>query len=58
MPKMKVVVEALKDAGLRDNVKVMIGDAPVTDKYAAEIGADIYASDAASAATHAKQSVI
>ena len=58
MPKMKVVVEALKDAGLRDNVKVMIGGAPVTDKYAAEIGADIYASDAASAATRAKQAVI
>jgi len=54
MPKMKATVEALKEAGLRDSVKVMIGGAPVTDKYAAEIGADIYAPDASSAATRAK----
>ncbi len=57
MPKMKVVVEALKEAGLRDQVKVMIGGAPITNQYAREIGADIYAADAASAATRAKQSI-
>ena len=55
MPKMKDTVEALKEAGLRDRVKVMIGGAPVTDKYAGDIGADLYAPDASSAATRAKQ---
>jgi len=54
MPRMKDVVEALKQSGLRDNVKVMIGGAPITDKYAHDIGADIYAPDAASAAARAK----
>ena len=58
MPKMKDVVEALKEAGLRDSVKVMIGGAPVTDKYAHDIGADVYAPDASSAATRAKQAVL
>ena len=57
MPKMKDVIEALKEAGLRDSVKVMIGGAPVTDKYAHDIGADVYAPDASSAATRAKQAV-
>jgi 5-methyltetrahydrofolate--homocysteine methyltransferase len=42
---------------LRDSVKVMIGGAPVTDKYAHDIGADVYAPDASSAATRAKQAV-
>lgn len=54
MPKMKTTIEALNAAGLRGNVKVMIGGAPVTEKYAAEIGADFYAPDASSAATRAK----
>src|SRR5512136_2781274 len=58
MPKMKDVIEALKEAGLRDSVKVMIGGAPVTDKYAHDIGADVYAPDASSAATRAKQAVL
>ena len=57
MPRMKDVVEALKQSGLRDNVKVMIGGAPITDKYAHDIGADIYAPDAASAAARAKSSL-
>ncbi len=57
MPKMKVVVDALKGAGLRDRVKVMIGGAPITDQYAIDIGADIYAPDAASAAARAKRSI-
>jgi 5-methyltetrahydrofolate--homocysteine methyltransferase len=55
MPKMKSMIEALKEAGLRDRVKVMIGGAPITEQYAAEIGADIFAPDAASAATRARQ---
>jgi len=49
MPNMKVTVAALKQAGVRDQVKVMIGGAPVTDNYAAEIGADGYAADASRA---------
>jgi len=46
---MPEVIDALKEAGLRDQVKVMIGGAPVTQEYADEIGADGYAPDAASA---------
>jgi 5-methyltetrahydrofolate--homocysteine methyltransferase len=49
MPQMKTVIEALKEAGLRDQVKVIIGGAPVTDSYAQEIGADGYAADASRA---------
>jgi len=45
----RTLIEALKDAGLRDKVKVMIGGAPVTESYAREIGADGYAEDAISA---------
>jgi 5-methyltetrahydrofolate--homocysteine methyltransferase len=46
----KDTIEALKAAGLRDKVKVMVGGAPVTQSFADEIGADAYASDAATAA--------
>ena len=46
----KDAIEALKTAGLRNKVKVMVGGAPVTQGFADEIGADAYASDAASAA--------
>jgi 5-methyltetrahydrofolate--homocysteine methyltransferase len=55
MPHMEDVIQALMDAGLRDRVKVMIGGAPVTEKYTVDIGADGYAPDAASAATRAKE---
>ena len=55
MPNMKVTVEALKKAGVRDKVKVMIGGAPVTDAYAVEIGADGYAADASRAVANAKE---
>ena len=54
MTSMKTTVEALKAAGLRDQVKVMIGGAPVTEHYAAEIGADGYATDASRAVSVAK----
>ena len=49
MPAMKDMIEALDAAGIRDQIKVMIGGAPVTQDYADEIGADGYAPDAASA---------
>ncbi len=49
MPGMKDTIEALDAAGVRDQIKVMIGGAPVTQDYADEIGADGYAADAASA---------
>jgi 5-methyltetrahydrofolate--homocysteine methyltransferase len=55
MPSMKTTIDALKEAGLRNKVKVIIGGAPVTQKYADEIGADGYARDAAGAATLAKK---
>jgi len=51
----KDVIEALSAAGLRDKVKVMVGGAPVTAKFAAEIGADAYTEDAAEAAQVALQ---
>ncbi len=49
MPNMVATLEALKAAGLRDRVKVMIGGAPVTESFARSIGADGYSPDAASA---------
>ena len=55
MPAMPQTIEALQKAGVRDKVKVMIGGAPVTEKYAREIKADSYASDAGSAVSKAKQ---
>jgi 5-methyltetrahydrofolate--homocysteine methyltransferase len=55
MPAMSETIKALVDKGIRDQVKVMIGGAPVTSKYADEIGADGYASDAGSAVTEAKK---
>ena len=50
MTMQKETIDALKTAGLRDKVKIMVGGAPVTQEYADEIGADAYTSDAASAA--------
>jgi 5-methyltetrahydrofolate--homocysteine methyltransferase len=55
MPGMKDTIEAIKAAGLRDQIKIMIGGAPVTQSFANEIGADGYAPDAASAADLAKE---
>lgn len=49
MPNMKNVVEALKQSGVRDRVRVIIGGAPVNQAYADQIGADGYAPDASSA---------
>jgi 5-methyltetrahydrofolate--homocysteine methyltransferase len=52
---MEHTIKALEEAGLRDRVKVMIGGAPVTQAFADQIGADGYASNAASAADLAKR---
>ena len=52
---MKEVIEALEAAGIRDQVKVMVGGAPVTQGFADEIGADGYSDNANSAVTVAKQ---
>jgi 5-methyltetrahydrofolate--homocysteine methyltransferase len=54
MPSMKTTIDALVEAGVRDQVKVLIGGAPVTQAYADQIGADGYAADASSAATKAE----
>lgn len=54
MPNMQTTIEALKAAGIRDQVKVMIGGAPITDAYAEKIGADGYAPDASRAVKLAK----
>ena len=53
MPMFKVNIEAIEKAGLRDDVIIMVGGAPVTQEYADAVGADGYASDAA-AATNAQ----
>ncbi len=55
MPSMKDTIEALKAAGLRQNVKVMVGGAPLTPEYANEIGADGFAPDASRAVATARQ---
>jgi 5-methyltetrahydrofolate--homocysteine methyltransferase len=54
MPAMKDTIAALKQAGVRGKVKVIIGGAPITDAYAHEIGADGYAADASRAVTLAQ----
>ena len=55
MPVQREVIEALKKAGLRDTVKVMVGGAPVTAEWAEEIGADAYGADAIDAVKKAKK---
>ncbi|WP_420644985.1 corrinoid protein [Candidatus Leptofilum sp.] len=54
MPSIQDTIQAIEQAGLRDNVKVMIGGAPVTAEYAQQIGADGFAPDAGQAVTLAK----
>jgi corrinoid protein of di/trimethylamine methyltransferase len=49
MLQQKKLIEALEEAGIRDQVKVMVGGAPVTESFASEIGADGYSEDAISA---------
>ena len=54
MPSMGATIEALKEAGLREQVKVMVGGAPITQEFAEKIGADGFAPDASSASRRAK----
>jgi 5-methyltetrahydrofolate--homocysteine methyltransferase len=55
MPMMGETVNAIKEAGIRDQIKIMVGGAPVTAEFAKEIGADAYASNAASAVDTGKE---
>jgi corrinoid protein of di/trimethylamine methyltransferase len=57
MPEQQVIIEELREAGLRDQVKVMVGGAPITQSWAEKIGADGYAEDAISAVALAKKLV-
>lgn len=57
MPAMKTTIEALKKAGVREKVKVLVGGAPMTQKYAEEIGADGYSENAVGAVALAKKAV-
>jgi 5-methyltetrahydrofolate--homocysteine methyltransferase len=54
MSNLKVVIDALKAAGVRDQVKILVGGAPITDSYAKQVGADAYAPDASRAVSVAK----
>jgi 5-methyltetrahydrofolate--homocysteine methyltransferase len=55
MLNMKTTIEALKEAGVRDRVKVLVGGAPLNQSYADHIGADGFAKDASSAVRKAKE---
>jgi methanogenic corrinoid protein MtbC1 len=55
MPMFKANINALAKSGLRDQVIVMVGGAPVTQEYADVVGADGYASDASAAVVKAKE---
>lgn len=57
MPAMKTTVEAFRAAGLRDRVKIIVGGAPVSQRYAAKAGADAYGESAASAVALARRLV-
>ena len=57
MPYMKVVIDTLKEEGIRDNYIVMVGGAPLNDEFANAIGADAYCRDAATAVETAKKLV-
>jgi len=54
MPNMKATIDALKEAGLREKIKIMVGGAPITEAFSAQIGADGTAADASQAVTLAK----
>ena len=58
MSRMKDIIDALKENGLRDQVKVLVGGAPVTESFAKQIGADLCAMDAASASSRAKEMIL
>ncbi len=58
MPKMATTIEALKAAGLRDRVKVMVGGAPISQAYCNEIGADAFSDTASGAAVIARDIMV
>ncbi len=58
MPYMKVVIDALKEQGIRDDYIVMVGGAPLNDEFGKAVGADAYCRDAATAVEIAKQLVL
>jgi 5-methyltetrahydrofolate--homocysteine methyltransferase len=58
MPMMKLTIDAIVESGLRDQVKILVGGAPVTQAFADEIGADGFAADAGSASKLAKSLAI
>ena len=55
MPAMKTIIDSMKEAGVRDCVKVLVGGAPVTPEYARKIGADGYGENASVAVSIARQ---
>jgi len=55
MPYMKVVIDALKERGIRNNYIVLVGGAPLNEAFAENIGADAYCRDAAVAVDKAKE---
>lgn len=55
MPSMRTTIEALKQAGVRERVKVLVGGAPVTQQFAQQIGADGYSENAPGAVALARQ---
>lgn len=57
MPSMRTTIEALKQAGVRERVKVLVGGAPVTRQFAQQIGADGYSEDAPGAVALARQMI-
>jgi methylmalonyl-CoA mutase cobalamin-binding domain/chain len=58
MPYMKVVIDTLKERGIRDDFIVMVGGAPLNEEFGKAIGADAYCRDAATAVEVAKQLVL
>ncbi len=57
MPYMKVVIDTLKEQGIRDDYIVLVGGAPLNDEFSKAVGADAYCRDAATAVETAKDLV-
>ena len=54
MPMIQTTIDTVKESGLRDQVKILVGGAPVDQEFAGEVGADGYAPDASTAAKLAR----
>jgi methanogenic corrinoid protein MtbC1 len=57
MLSMKSTIEAFRKAGIRDQIKILIGGAPITDKFARDIGADAYGATAVDAVAIARKAI-